>query len=97
MHSGDGPRTGIVYITDDATGFQGPRGEPYFGHWEGIEDGRPALLEEAAWWSVEEAVVWARARAEVVVVRLGDPEVVYSAGDQPPTGSALPWASRPHS
>lgn len=60
-------------------------GEP---EWTASTGGTVELDEQGGFATVEEAVAWGRARAELVLVRLGgDVEAVYSAGSRPATWS----------
>ena len=76
-------RRGTVYI-GDAPGLNPPR---YDGYWEagdyrgGDDEGPHGVLEYGPEWDDPDAAVeWGRARANVVIVRIG--EVHYSAGDE---------------
>jgi hypothetical protein len=87
MHSA---RHGIVYIAQDAPDLVDHRAPRFIGHWEATDP--PRLLEAGPSSSdVEDAIAWGRARAEVILVRIGMPGVYYSAGEaQPARGERLP-------
>jgi hypothetical protein len=88
-----GVETEPEWVVDD------PR---FFGHWEGVIDGRPTFFEQGPGWNeVEDAVAWGRERSRRVLVRfgLGDP-VHYSAGEEPfePGDIVIrPWPPAEHS
>lgn len=84
-------RHGIVYIAEELANavLTGPT--RFYGHWEAEQAG--GVLEQGPGWDdVEAAVAWARARAPVVVLRLGEaePQKFYSAGEKEPDGVPPP-------
>jgi hypothetical protein len=82
------PRDGIVYIAEDVAEATEP-GSRFVGHWEALDP--PYLLESGPGWATAEAAIrWGRARADVVLVRLGVPGTYYSAGDRQLLGEPLP-------
>jgi hypothetical protein len=87
---------GIVYIAEelDDAAVRGPT--RYYGHWEA--ENRGGVLEQGPGWDdVEEAIVWGRARAPVVLLRLGTqaPQTHFSAGHKEPEGIPPPGGLRP--
>lgn len=87
--SADGAaRCGIVYLAHRSTGHAGPHDEAWTGYWERRRP--PGVLGEGSWTSAAEAIAWARARCDTVILRVGVPGVVYSAGDSPPDDEDLP-------
>ena len=68
--------------------------------WSASTGGTTDIDEEASFDSVDDAICWARQRAEIVLVRLGaDAEAVYSAGVRPATwfvdGTGWPFPQWP--
>lgn len=83
-------REGVVYIAevseDEAAATNAPR---FRGHWESQDP--PALLESGPGWAtIDLAIAWGRARADVVLVRIGIPGRYYSAGARQPPRETLP-------
>ena len=72
------------------------KGGPVNALWEEARRGASVLLEEApAGLSLEEAIAWGRARAQVVLVRLFE-EWFFSAGAEDPPDQDLPrWPPSP--
>jgi hypothetical protein len=103
------PDNPIVYIDrryDDPFDEEPPwlrrRREPNEREWSATTGGTAAFDEDAEFEAVEDAIRWARERAEVVLVRLGgDIEACYSAGSRPATehvdGSGWPFPPWPPS
>jgi hypothetical protein len=75
-----GARRGTVFIAwiDGA----------YSGYWDALPDGRPANLEQMPMiFSAAEAVAWAHARSDRVLIRpKSDPDRYYWAGSAPQAG-----------
>jgi hypothetical protein len=75
-------RAGIVFLAetvfDDVTD---PSAPAFYGHWELVDP--PTFLERGPGWaSPEGAIEWGRARADIVLIRIGMPGTYYSAGSQ---------------
>jgi hypothetical protein len=93
-------RHGIVYIAEELSDAVVPGPTRFYGHWEA--DDRGGVLEQGPGWEdVEAAIEWGRARAPVVILRLGEaaPQTHYSAGEQdpeglPPPGGIARWPPR---
>jgi hypothetical protein len=81
-------RSGAVYLIHGSAGWQDPNDQPWSGYWE--RGTPPGVLGEGAWPSAHEAVAWGRDRCDVVIVRLGTPPRVFSAGSHQPDGETLP-------
>ena len=85
------PLRGVVYIAEELADAAVPGPTRYYGHWEA--DDREGLLEQGPGWDdVEEAIAWGRARAPVVLLRLGRnvPQRHFSAGEKAPEGIRPP-------
>jgi hypothetical protein len=90
-HPGSGRKTGIVFIdvgwhrrTGEKHGFP-PTDEPEVSAcWEVEDDTNPQRLADTRGFEdVDAAIAWARARAPLVLVRLGSTEdEMYSAGER---------------
>jgi hypothetical protein len=81
-------RDGIVFIAEDVGDAPDP-GFLFTGHWESLEP--PRLLESGPGWaSADAAIEWGRARADIVLIRIGMPGRYYSAGQRQPRGEPLP-------
>ncbi len=81
-------RAGVVYLGHRSAGLVGPSGESWTGYWERQDP--PGMLAEGSWQSAVDAVAWARARCDVVIVRVGLPGTLFSAGDRQPQDEELP-------
>jgi hypothetical protein len=84
----DEERTGVVLVgedfdLDDAFRLTGL----FAAHWEAL-DGQ-TYLRGPEGVPVEEAIAWGREHADVVLVRLGDEDEPYSAGDKPPDSDPI--------
>jgi hypothetical protein len=79
-------RHGIVYLAEEVPDEGASSLTPRFrGHWESMDP--PRLLETGPGWETAgSAIIWGRARAEVVLIRIGMPGTSYSAGDERPPG-----------
>lgn len=86
--AGRAPHGGTVYLAHRSTGSVGPHDEPWTGYWERQDP--PGMLGEGSWWSAAEAVAWARERCDTVIVRVGVPGAVYSAGARQDPREDLP-------
>jgi hypothetical protein len=80
-------RQGVVYLAHRSV-WTGPHGEPWSGYWERSDP--PGVLGEGSWDSADAAVAWGRDRCDVVIVRLGTPPRLFSAGSRQPDGEELP-------
>lgn len=84
-------RDGIVYISEEAPDEGASSRTPRFrGHWESVDP--PGLLEAGPGWeTADSAIAWGRARADVVLIRIGMPGTYYSAGEErPPREEHMP-------
>lgn len=75
-------RDGIVYLAEDAfDDVTDPPAPAFYGHWELVDP--PTFLEQGPGWaSAEEAIAWGRARADIVLIRIGMPGTYYTAGNR---------------
>lgn len=81
-------RRGIVWLSEDEDDRDwGVFTGRISGYWD---TGGDAPAEELADGSVDEAITWGRARAPVVLIRLGDDGFYYSAGERNPQPSEYP-------
>lgn len=85
----------IAYIAEASPHGLAAGDPPFGGHIEGRAPAR--LIEDGPGWdSVTDAIVWARERARIVLVRIGLPRTYYSAGiDDLPEVSPPRWPAPP--
>jgi hypothetical protein len=89
----DPARSGVAFVSeefdpDDAWRLTGR----FSAHWE--DPDRDGYVAGPRAVSLEEAIAWARRSAPVVLVRLGDDDEDYSAGDERPDEAIRPWPTR---
>jgi hypothetical protein len=81
-------RGGVVYLVHHSAMPAGPHEQPWTGYWE--REDPPGMLAEGSWHSAAGAVAWARERCDAVIVRVGLPGELFSAGERQPPGENLP-------
>jgi hypothetical protein len=88
-------RAGVVYIAEIVPDNPDPHGARFRGHWERQDS--PRMIEKGPEWpSADLAIAWGRERCDVVLIRIGEPGIYYSAGDIDPLGTPLPrWPAMP--
>lgn len=94
--TGKEPRR-IVYVAEHVASLR-LEGQPrYFGHCEIYGSEGMGIEEGPGWEDLDEALAWARARATIVILRVGPEEqTTYSAGAKDPEDEDLPrWPDRP--
>lgn len=87
----DGAERRVAYVAEHLAALR-LEGQPrFFGHCEIYRSGSVVFEEGPGWDNVDDAVSWARARAPIVILRIGsEQQDIYSAGDRDPTDEALP-------
>jgi hypothetical protein len=82
--AGSDRRKGVVYISQHLDDELRPI-DWFNAHWEDPHL-QPAVFYEDSpgFATADQAIQWGRARARVVLIRVGQPPVYYSAGDEPP-------------
>jgi hypothetical protein len=73
-----------TYDVDEQPWLRQRRFNPSEPEWTATTGGTAEIDEESGFDTVDDAIAWARERADIVLVRLGaDAEAVYSAGRRP--------------
>jgi hypothetical protein len=81
------PRAGVVFLVHCSSGGSAPNGFAWSGYWDAWSP--PDLLDEGAWATATEAIAWARARCDVIIVRVDMPPRLFSAGALVPKNESL--------